>query len=274
MTHTTLRLNDQITFGNHLPFVLIGGMNVIESRDMVMETAARFIAVTSALGIPFVFKASFDKANRSSINSFRGPGLESGLAILVEVKQRFGVPVLTDVHEPHQAQDVADVADIIQLPAFLARQTDLVAALARTGAVINVKKPQFLAPEEMRHIITKFESCGNDRILLCERGSCFGYNNLVVDMLGMDLMKAYAPVIFDVTHALQKPGGRPDSADGRGAQAAALARAGIAIGIAGLFVEAHPDPDKALCDGPSALRLDGLEDLLRQVQAIDEAVKG
>lgn len=273
MTQMAVTLNDKITFANDRPFVLIGGMNVIESRDLIMEVAAHFVEVTDALSIPFVFKASFDKANRSSIHSFRGPGLEKGLAILAEVKARFGIPILTDVHEPGQAAPVAEVADIIQLPAFLARQTDLVAAMARTGVVINVKKPQFLAPEEMRHIITKFRECGNDRLLLCERGTCFGYNNLVVDMLGIDLMKAFAPVVFDVTHALQKPGGRMDSADGRGSQAAALGRSGIALGIAGIFIEAHPDPDKALCDGPSALKLEALEYFLSWMKAVDGAVK-
>jgi len=272
-THS-IRLTDTITFANDRPFVLIGGMNVIEGRDVLLEVADHFVAVTRALGIPFVFKASFDKANRSSIRSFRGPGLGKGLELLAEVKARHGVPILTDVHEPGQAAAVADVADIIQLPAFLARQTDLVVAIAATGAVINIKKPQFLAPLEMRHVIAKCAEAGNDRVLLCERGSSFGYNNLVVDMLGMDLMKAFAPVVFDVTHALQQPGGRPDSADGRGAQAAALARSGMALGLAGLFVEAHPDPDQARCDGPCALRLAELEGFLRQVQAIDRAVKG
>lgn len=266
-------VQDRIAFGNDLPFVLIGGMNVIEGEDVVMEVAAKFVEVTSKLGVPFVFKASFDKANRSSIHSFRGPGLEKGLEVLAEVKRRFGVPVLTDVHEPAQAAPVAEVADILQIPAFLARQTDLVVAVARTGAVINVKKPQFVAPEEMRHIINKCREAGNDRVLLCERGSSFGYNNLVVDMLGMDLMKSMAPVVFDATHALQKPGGRADSADGRRAQAAALARSGIALGIAGLFLEAHPDPDKALCDGPCALPLNALEPFLEQMLAVDRLVK-
>lgn len=269
----TVSLPDGITFGNDLPFVLIGGMNVIEDEDVVMEVAAKFVEVTSELGIPYVFKASFDKANRSSISSFRGPGLDKGLAVLAEVKRRFGVPVLTDVHEPHQAAPVAEVADILQLPAFLARQTDLVVAIAKTGAAINVKKPQFLAPQEMRHIITKCREAGNDKVILCERGSSFGYNNLVVDMLGMDLMKSMAPVVFDATHALQEPGGRADSAGGRRAQAAALARSGMALGIAGLFLEAHPDPDKAMCDGPSALPLDALRSYLEQMLAIDRLVK-
>jgi 2-dehydro-3-deoxyphosphooctonate aldolase (KDO 8-P synthase) len=269
----TVSLQNEITFGNDLPFVLIGGMNVIEDEDIVMEVAAKFVEVTSGFGIPYVFKASFDKANRSSINSFRGPGLEKGLQTLAEVKRRFSVPVLTDVHEPWQAAPVAEVADILQLPAFLARQTDLVVAIARSGAVINVKKPQFLAPQEMRHIIAKCREAGNDKVILCERGSSFGYNNLVVDMLGMDLMKPMAPVVFDATHALQEPGGRANSAGGRRAQATALARSGMALGIAGLFLEAHPDPDKALCDGPSALPLDALRSYLEQMLAIDRLVK-
>ena len=269
----TVRLNETITFANDRPFVLIGGMNVIEGRDMLMRVAEHFVAVTQRLGIPYVFKASFDKANRSSLHSYRGPGLEAGLRLLEEVRASFGVPVLTDVHEPDQAATVAQVADILQLPAFLARQTDLVAAIARTGAVINVKKPQFLAPQEMPHILNKCAEAGNARVLLCERGSSFGYNNLIVDMLGMDLMKPMAPVIFDVTHALQKPGGRADSADGRGGQAGVLARAGMAVGIAGLFLETHPDPANALCDGPCALPLAALEGFLRECQAVDDAVK-
>lgn len=273
-TARAISLANGVTFANDRPFVLVGGMNVIEGRDILLEVAARFVEVTTRLGIPFVFKASFDKANRSSIHSFRGPGLKQGLALLAEVKARHEVAIITDVHEPHQAAPAAEVADIIQLPAFLARQTDLVMAIAATGAVINVKKPQFLAPQEMRHIIAKCVEAGNDRVLLCERGSSFGYNNLVVDMLGIDLMKPMAPVIFDVTHALQRPGGRADSADGRGPQVAALARAGMAVGIAGLFLEAHPDPAQARCDGPCALPLDQLEPFLRQLTTIDAVVKG
>jgi 2-dehydro-3-deoxyphosphooctonate aldolase (KDO 8-P synthase) len=268
-----VRLSDTIAFANTAPLVLIGGMNVIEDRAILLDVAAQFVETTRDLGIPFVFKASFDKANRSSIHSFRGPGLARGLELLAEIKALHGVPILTDVHELGQAAPVAEVADVLQLPAFLARQTDLVVAIARTGKVINVKKPQFLAPAEMRHIITKCAEAGNTRVLLCERGTSFGYNNLVVDMLGMDLMRAMAPVVFDVTHALQRPGGRPDSADGRGDQAAALARAGVAVGIAGLFLEAHPDPSKALCDGPSALPLAALRGFLEQVRTIDRAVK-
>ncbi len=261
--------------GNSLPLMLFGGMNVLESRDMALEVAATYVDVCSRLGIPYVFKASFDKANRSSIHSYRGPGLDKGLEILAEVKARFNVPVITDVHEPWQAAPAAEVADIIQLPAFLARQTDLVVAMAATGAVVNIKKPQFVAPHEMRHILAKCREAGNDRLILCERGSSFGYNNLVVDMLGFGEMKQTGyPVIFDVTHALQRPGGRADSADGRRAQVFELARAGVAVGLAGLFLEAHPDPDNAKCDGPCALPLDRLEPFLSQLKAVDGLVKG
>ena len=261
------------TVANDQPFVLFGGMNVLESRDLAMKIAEHYVEVTQKLAIPYVFKASFDKANRSSVNSYRGPGLDEGLKIFEEIKSTFNVPIITDVHEAYQAQPVADIVDIIQLPAFLARQTDLVVAMAKTQAIINIKKPQFLAAHEMRHIITKFSEAGNEKIILCERGSCFGYNNLVVDMLAMDEMKSYAPVMFDATHALQKPGGRSDSAGGRRAQAAQLARSGMAIGIAGLFIEAHPNPELAKCDGPCALPLDKLEPYLVQMKGIDDMVK-
>jgi 2-dehydro-3-deoxyphosphooctonate aldolase (KDO 8-P synthase) len=262
-----------IELANEKPFVLFGGMNVLESRDMAMKIAEQYVTVTEKLAIPYVFKASFDKANRSSMHSYRGPGMEEGLRIFEEIKAQFKVPVITDVHEPYQAQSVAEVADVIQLPAFLARQTDLVVAMAKTGAVINVKKPQFLAPHEMRHIIKKCAEAGNENIILCERGSCFGYNNLVVDMLGMDTMKAFAPVIFDATHALQMPGGRESSADGRRAQAAQLARSGMALGLAGLFIESHPNPEEAKCDGPCALPLSALAPYLTQMKALDDLVK-
>ena len=273
MTITSVSVKG-IEVANEQPFVLFGGMNVLESRDLAMKIAEHYVEVTQKLGIPYVFKASFDKANRSSVNSYRGPGLDEGLKIFEEIKATFNVAIITDVHESYQAQPVSEVVDVIQLPAFLARQTDLVVAMAKTGAVINVKKPQFLAAHEMKHIITKFSEAGNENIILCERGSCYGYNNLVVDMLAMDEMKSYAPVIFDATHALQKPGGRSDSADGRRAQAAQLARSGMAIGIAGLFIEAHPDPSAAKCDGPCALPLDKLEPYLAQMKAIDDLVKG
>ena len=273
MTQKIVRVGD-IEMANDKPFVLFGGMNVLESRDLAMQICERYVEVTEKLGIPYVFKASFDKANRSSINSFRGPGLEEGLKIFEEVKRTFNVPVITDVHEPHQAAPVAEVCDIIQLPAFLSRQTDLVVAMAKTNAVINIKTAQFLAPQEMKHILTKCEEAGNDRLVLCERGSSFGYNNLVVDMLGFGIMKQFEyPVFFDVTHALQMPGGRSDSAGGRRAQVTDLAKAGMSQGLAGLFLEAHPDPDNAKCDGPCALRLDKLEPFLAQLKSLDELIK-
>ncbi|MFC7369244.1 MULTISPECIES: 3-deoxy-8-phosphooctulonate synthase [Vreelandella] len=264
-----------LTAGNSLPLMLFGGMNVLESAELADEVAQAYVNVTQKLGMPYVFKASFDKANRSSIHSYRGPGLEKGLQILADIKARYGVPIITDVHEPWQAEPAAEVADIIQLPAFLARQTDLVVAMANTGAAINIKKPQFLAPHEMRHILTKFQEAGNDRLMLCERGTSFGYNNLVVDMLGVgDMKQTGYPVFFDVTHALQRPGGRADSADGRRAQVAELARAGVAVGLAGIFLEAHPDPDNAKCDGPCALPLDQLAPFLTQLSQLDALVKG
>ncbi|MCK0068015.1 3-deoxy-8-phosphooctulonate synthase [Kordiimonas laminariae] len=269
----SVQITDNITVANDMPFVLFGGLNVLESRDLAFDVAGHFVEVTSKLGIPFVFKASFDKANRSSVHSFRGPGLEKGMEIFADLKKEYGFPIITDVHEPHQAAPAAEVVDIIQLPAFLARQTDLVTAMAETGAPVNVKKPQFLAPEEMKHIIKKFAESGNEQVMLCERGSCYGYNNLIVDMLGMDVMRAQAPVIFDATHALQRPGGRSDSAGGRRAQAAALARSGMALGIAGLFIESHPNPEEALCDGPCALPLHALEGYLTQMKAVDDMVK-
>ena len=272
MNNQLIKINE-IELANDKPFVLFGGMNVLESRDLAMRIAEHYVEVTSKLNIPYVFKASFDKANRSSINSYRGPGMEEGLKIFEEIKSTFNVPLITDVHEPHQAAPVAEVVDVIQLPAFLARQTDLVVAMAKTGAIINVKKPQFLAPHEMRHIIKKFNEAGNNNVALCERGTSFGYNNLVVDMLGMDDMKPMAPVIFDATHALQRPGGRADSADGRRAQAAELARSGMALGIAGLFIEAHPNPNEAKCDCPCALALSKLEGYLSQMKAVDDLVK-
>lgn len=264
-----------IEIGNDKPFVLFGGMNVLESRELAFEIAEQYIDICQRLNIGYVFKASFDKANRSSLHSFRGPSLENGLTWLNDVKETYNVPIITDVHEPYQAAPVAKVADILQLPAFLSRQTDLVSAIARTGKVINVKKAQFLAPHEMRHIINKCLEAGNDQVILCERGSAFGYNNLVVDMLGFDTMKSMnVPVFFDVTHALQEPGTRGDSAGGRRHQITTLARAGMATGLAGLFLEAHPDPDKAKCDGPSALRLNQLEPFLIQIKQLDDLVKG
>lgn len=269
----TIQLGD-ISISNNAPFVLFGGMNVLESRDMAMQVAEHYAEVTQKLNIPWVFKASFDKANRSSLTSFRGPGLEEGLRILEEVKTTFNCPLVTDIHEPHQAAPAAEIVDVLQLPAFLARQTDLVSAMAATKRIINIKKPQFIAPHEVGHILNKCEEAGNDQLILCERGSSFGYNNLVVDMLGFGTMKQTGyPVFFDVTHALQKPGGRADSADGRRHQVAQLGRAGMILGLAGLFLEAHPDPDNAKCDGPCALRLSQLAPFLEQMKAVDELAK-
>ena len=260
---------------NEKPFTLFAGMNVLESRDLALRVAEEFKRVTDELGIPYVFKASFDKANRSSISSFRGPGLDKGLKWLAEIKETFAIPIITDVHTEDQAAAAAEVADVIQLPAFLSRQTDLVMAMAKTGAAINIKKAQFLAPQEMRHIVTKFEEAGNDRLMLCERGSSFGYNNLVVDMLGFSVMKKFGyPLLFDATHALQQPGGLPDAAGGRRADVTSLSLAGLSQGIAGLFIEAHPDPASALCDGPCALRLDRIKPFLGQMKALDTLVKG
>ena len=265
-----------IDVSNTGSFVLFGGINVLESRDLALRACEEYVRVTQKLGIPYVFKASFDKANRSSIHSYRGPGLEEGMRIFQDVKAAFGVPIITDVHEPWQAQQVAEVVDVLQLPAFLARQTDLVVALAKTGKVINIKKPQFLSPGQMANIVEKFKEAGNDQLILCDRGTCLGYDNLVVDMLGFGVMKKTChdlPIIFDVTHALQQrdPGGA--ASGGRRQQVADLARAGLAVGIGGLFLEAHPDPDNARCDGPSALPLDKLEPFLTQLKALDDLVK-
>ncbi len=266
----------QHRMANDRPLVLMGGLNVLESTELALRTCERFVSVTAKLGIPYIFKASFDKANRSSIHSYRGPGLEQGLATFRAIKEHFDVPIITDIHEPHQAKACAEVCDVLQLPAFLARQTDLVAALAATGKPVNIKKPQFLSPEQMVNIVEKFRELGSDQLLLCERGTCFGYDNLVVDMLGMDLMKRVSgglPLVFDVTHALQQRASGSAASGGRRQQIMSLTKAGLGIGLAGLFLEAHPDPDKALCDGPSALPLAQLEPFLEQVKLMDDTVK-
>jgi len=273
---STIQLRD-FFIGNDRPFVLIGGINVIESRDLAMTAAETLKKITGKLGIPYIFKASFDKANRSSADSFRGPGLEEGLKILEEVANSFDVPVITDVHEVAQAAPAAEVCEVIQLPAFLARQTDLVRAMAETNAIIHVKKPQFMSPSQVAHIKDKFAKLGNHKVILCERGSCFGYDNLIVDMLGFGVMKkasGNAPVTFDATHALQMRQAGAAVSGGRRHQLRELARAGIAVGLAGLFLEAHTDPDKALCDGPSAIPLNEVDGILSQLKAIDELVKG
>ncbi len=262
--------------GNHLPLVLFAGLNVLESKELAMQVAEHFSQVCSKLNIPYVFKASFDKANRSSIRSYRGPGLEKGLEILAAVKEAYKVPLITDVHEPEQAAAAAEVCDVIQLPAFLARQTDLVGAMAATGAAINIKKPQFISPAQMKNIAEKFREFGNDNLMICERGSTFGYDNLVVDFLGFRTMREVtdgAPLIFDVTHALQCRDPMGAASGGRRHQTPELARAAVAVGIAGLFLESHPDPEQALCDGPSALPLADVEPFLTQIKQLDDWVK-
>lgn len=261
---------------NKNAFTLFGGVNVLEDLNFSLKCAEKYVKVTNKLNIPYVFKASFDKANRSSIHSYRGPGLEEGLRIFEAVKKEFGVPVITDIHEPWQAAPVAEVVDVLQLPAFLARQTDLVVAMAKTGKPINIKKPQFLSPSQVLNIVEKFKEAGNDQLMLCDRGTCFGYDNLVVDMLGFGVMKKVTgdlPIIFDVTHSLQQRDAMAGASGGRRQQIVELARAGMATGLAGLFLEAHPNPDQAKCDGPSALPLDQLEPFLVQMKAIDDLVK-
>ncbi|QKJ66125.1 3-deoxy-8-phosphooctulonate synthase [Deefgea piscis] len=274
MIEFTKNANNSVS--NKNKFTLFGGINVLESKDFALKTCAEYVRVTQKLGIPYVFKASFDKANRSSIHSYRGPGLEEGMRIFEAVKAEFGVPVITDVHEPWQAAPVAEVCDILQLPAFLARQTDLVVALAKTGKPINIKKPQFLSPGQVLNIVEKFKEAGNSQLILCDRGTCHGYDNLVVDMLGFGVMKKVTgdlPIIFDVTHALQQRESLGAASGGRRSQVLDLARAGMAVGLAGLFLEAHPNPAEAKCDGPSALPLHQLEPFLAQIKAIDDLVK-
>nr|WP_222987533.1 3-deoxy-8-phosphooctulonate synthase [Psittacicella hinzii] len=270
-------MQDKIIVANDKSFVLFGGINVLEDLDFARKAVETYMEITQKLGIPYVFKASFDKANRSSIHSYRGPGMEQGLEIFSKLKEEFdNVAIITDVHTEEQCQPVAEVVDIIQLPAFLARQTDLVEAMAKTGAVINIKKPQFISPAQMKNIVEKFRECGNDQLILCERGSCFGYDNLVVDMLGFTTMKEVsnnAPVIFDVTHSLQCRDPMGAASGGRGKQALELARAGMATGLAGLFMEAHPNPAQAKCDGPSATPFAELPEFLKQIKQLDDLVK-
>ena len=260
--------------GNNKPLTLMGGMNVLESRDLAMQVAEDFKKVTDKLNINYIFKASFDKANRSSITSYRGPGLDEGLNILKEVSYEFDVPVITDIHEPDQAEPVSEICEVIQIPAFLARQTDLVNAAASTKSIIQFKKPQFLSAPEMKNVVEKCVAAGNSNIILCERGNSYGYNNLVVDTLNFQILKKLmTPVIFDVTHSLQLPGGLGGSTDGRREYVLSLAKAGISQSIAGLFLEAHPNPDEAKCDGPCALPLSILEEFLTQIKELDDFIK-
>jgi len=268
-----LKIQD-ITLSNKKPFTLIAGLNVLESNEVIEEVIASCISVSNKLGIPYIFKASYDKANRSSINSYRGPGAKKGIKILSDLRSKYQVPVLSDVHTVDEVEVVKNSLDVIQIPAFLCRQTDLVEALANTGLPINIKKAQFMSPFDIENVVNKFKSFGNDNLMICERGTSFGYNNLVVDMVGMAKLKLYDyPVIFDVTHSLQQPGGLGESTAGRRENVFDLARSGMALGIAGLFLETHPDPDKALCDGPCALPLNHLEEFLSQVKLVDDLVK-
>ena len=262
------------TIGNNKPMTLMGGVNVLESRDLAMQVAEKFKIISDNLSINYIFKGSFDKANRSSVSSFRGPGMEEGLKILQEVSKEFDVATVTDIHEPDQAKPVSEVCEVVQIPAFLARQTDLVVAAAQTDSILQFKKPQFLSAPEMKNIIEKCESAGNNKITLCERGNSFGYNNLIVDTLNFQILKNLGkPTIFDVTHSLQLPGGLGNAAGGRREYLLSLAKAGISQRIAGLFLETHPDPDNAKCDGPCALRLDMLEPFLTQVKNLDDFIK-
>ena len=260
--------------GNDSPLTVMGGVNVLENEDLVMRVAESFKEATEKNKINWIFKGSFDKANRSSIDSFRGPGLEEGLEILQKVKEHFNVPIITDIHEPDQAAPVSKVADIIQIPAFLCRQTDLVIAAAKTGAVIQFKKPQFISAIEMQNVAKKCESAGNSKILMCERGNAFGYNNLVVDMLNFQVLKDIDyPVIFDVTHSLQLPGGLGNAAGGRRDLFLPLAKSGLAQKIAGLFIEAHTNPDEAKCDGPCAINTTKIGPYLSELKALDNLIK-
>ena len=259
---------------NRGPMTLMGGVNVLEARDLAMQVAEKFNEACQMYNINYIFKGSFDKANRSSINSYRGPGIDEGLKILQEVSETFNIPVITDIHEPNQAKIVGEICEVIQIPAFLARQTDLVSAAAKTDSIIQFKKPQFLSAPEMLNAIKKCSAAGNENIILCERGNSFGYNNLIVDTLNFQILKKFAkPVIFDVTHSLQLPGGLGSATGGRREYVLSLAKAGISQSIAGLFLEAHPNPDEAKCDGPCALPLSVLDDFLKQVKELDEFVK-
>ena len=269
----TLQL-ENFKIGNQEPMTLMGGVNVLESESIVMTVAEKFSQTTEKLNINWIFKGSFDKANRSSISSFRGPGLDEGLKILERVKSEFNVPIITDIHEPSQADPVSNVCDLIQIPAFLCRQTDLVIAAAKTKKIIQFKKPQFLSAPEMQNVIEKCHQAGNENVTLCERGNSFGYNNLVVDMLNFQIMKNLdVPVIFDATHSLQLPGGLGNAAGGRREYLLPLAKAGLSQGIAGLFIEAHPDPDLAKCDGPCAISTDEIPAVLSTLSELDDFIK-
>ena len=264
-----------IDISNNMPFVLIGGPCVIESESVVMYLAERIKEITSGLGIPYIFKASFDKANRSSGKSFRGLGMEEGLKILQKVKEVYNVPIITDVHETHQIDRVAEVADILQIPAFLCRQTDLLVKAAESGRVVNIKKGQFLAPWDVSNIIQKLEDSGTNKILLTERGTSFGYNNLVVDFRSLEIMKQFEyPVVFDATHSVQLPGGKGNASGGQREFVPTLSKAAISVGVSAIFMEIHHDPDNALSDGPNMVPLANLQELLSTLKRYDAITKG
>ncbi len=264
----------EISISNNSPMTIIAGLNVLEDENMALKVAEQLKEIAIKHNIPFIFKASFDKANRSSVESYRGPGLKNGIKIFNSIKKHLDLPIITDIHEKDQIEEIAQVVDILQIPAFLCRQTDLISAACKTQLPLNIKKGQFLSPYQMKNIIDKCYSFGNDNIILCERGSSFGYDNLIVDFLGISEQKTFNfPIILDVTHSLQLPGGQGNSAGGRSHQAEDLARAAIALKISGLFIEVHPNPDEALCDGPSATRLEDFEDMIVKVKLIDDLVK-
>jgi len=257
------------------PLMVIAGPCVIESREVVMETARRMKEICERLALPFVFKSSFDKANRTSINSFRGPGLREGLTMLADLKMELAVPVISDVHEPMQIKAAAGVLDALQIPAFLSRQTDIIVAAAKSGKPVNIKKGQFLSPWDAKNIVEKFQSAGGTELIITERGTSFGYNNLVVDFRAFPVMRRYgAPVVYDLTHSLQLPGGQGTASGGQREFAPAMLRAAAAVGIDGVFLEVHPDPEKALCDGPNMIKLDDVEVMLRTAKEIDDMLKG
>jgi len=268
-----MKINNQ-EISNEKKLTVFGGVNVIESDELLFQVAEKFKEVSEKFNFNYVFKASFDKANRSSLDSFRGPGLDKGLESLQKVKEKFELPIITDIHEPVQAESVAQVCDVIQIPAFLCRQTDLIVAASKTKKIINIKKPQFSSAKEMFHAVKKCNAAGNDDVILCERGNIFGYNNLVVDTLNFQILKQNGnPVFFDVTHSLQQPGMLEKSTGGRGQYVFELAKAGVSQNIAGLFLETHPDPNEAKCDGPCALKLSELEGFMQKIIALDEFVK-
>jgi 2-dehydro-3-deoxyphosphooctonate aldolase (KDO 8-P synthase) len=263
-----------ISMGDGRPFVLIAGPCVIESETHATELAGQLVDITARVGVPFIFKASFDKANRTSGRSFRGPGLKEGLRVLAAIKGRYDIPLLTDIHEADQADAVADVVDVLQIPAFLSRQTDLIVAAARTGRVVNIKKGQFLSPDDVRHAVAKVVEAGNSRVIVTERGTSFGYNNLIVDMRAFPIMRSHGfPVVFDVTHSLQLPGGGDGVTAGLAQYIEPLASAGVAAGVDGVFLEVHEEPARARSDAQNALRLDRLEPLLRRLTALDAITK-